>query len=106
MEIDKIIKCKITGVLDYGVFVACGDYSGLVHISEMSDAFISDLGNYASIGDDIYVKVLEIEEDKKRLKLSYKQANPINPKVLKHVKIKIGFHTVSKALPHWIKKSK
>lgn len=106
MEINKIIKCKISGVLDYGVFVKCDDYTGLIHISEMSDAFINDLGVYADLGDNIVAKILEIDEAKKRLKLSYKQANPINPKILKHVKIKIGFHSLGNALPYWIKKSK
>jgi len=42
----------------------------------------------------------------KRLKLSYKQAHPINPRIQKMVKIKIGFHSLSKALPHWIEKAK
>lgn len=106
MKINDQITCKITGIQSYGVFVSYEDYSGLIHISELSDQYVSSIGELMCVGDEVEVVVLDIDEEQKRLKLSYKQANPVPPKIQKMVKIKIGFHTLSKALPHWVEKAK
>ncbi len=106
MNINDQIVCKITGIQPYGVFVTYEDYTGLIHISELSDQFVPSIEDMLSVGDDIEVVVLEVDEDHKRLKLSYKRANPIHPKIQKMVRIKIGFHSLAKALPHWIEKTK
>jgi len=106
MKIDDSIICQVTGIQAYGVFVSCGEYSGLIHISEMSDQYVSSLEDMLSVGDDIETKIIEIDEENKRLKLSYKKAHPVHPKIQRLVKIKIGFHSLAKALPHWIEKSK
>ncbi len=106
MKINDQIVCKITGIQSYGVFVSYNEYTGLIHISEVSDQFVSSIEEILCIGDEIEVVVLDIDEEQKRLKLSFKQANPIHPKIKKMVKIKIGFHSLSKALPHWIDKAK
>jgi len=106
MKINDQIVCKITGIQSYGVFVACQDYIGLIHISEVSDQYVSSIEEILCIGDEVEAAILEIDEENKRLKLSYKQAHPINPKIQEMVKIKIGFHSLSKALPHWIEKAK
>jgi general stress protein 13 len=106
MKINDQITCKITGIQSYGVFVSYEDYSGLIHISELSDQYVSSIGELMCVGDEVEVVVLDIDEEQKRLKLSYKQANPVHPKIQKMVKIKIGFHTLSKALPHWVEKAK
>lgn len=106
MNVRDQITCKITGIQAYGVFVSCDDYSGLIHISEVSDQYVSSIDEMMCVGDLIDVVILEIDEANKRLKLSYKQANPIHPKIQNMVKIKIGFHSLSKALPHWIEKTK
>lgn len=106
MEINDQIVCKITGIQSYGVFVTYLDYTGLIHISEVSDQYVQSISEILCVGDDIEVIVLDIDEEHKRLKLSYKQANPIHPKIQNLVKIKIGFHSIAKALPHWIEKAK
>ena len=106
MNVNDRILCKVTGIQSYGVFVTCDDYSGLIHISELSEQFISSIDSYIRVGDELDVVILEIDEANKRLKLSYKQAHPIHPKITKQVKIKIGFYTLDQALPHWIEKQK
>ena len=106
MKINDQITCKVTGIQSYGVFVSYEDYNGLIHISEVSDQYIPSIEEILCVGDEIEATILEIDEDQKRLKLSYKQANPINPRIQKMVKIKIGFHSLSKALPYWIEKTK
>ena len=106
MKINDQIICKITGIQSYGVFVSYENYTGLIHISEVSDQYVSSIEEILCVGDEVEVVVLEIDEEQKRLKLSYKQANPIHPKIQKMVKIKIGFHSLSKALPFWVEKAK
>ncbi len=106
MKVKDQIVCTITGIQPYGVFVSYEDYVGLIHISEVSDQYVQSLEDILCVGDEIEASILEIDEAKKRLKLSYKQANPIHPRIQKMVKIQIGFHSLSKALPFWIEKSK
>lgn len=105
MEINERIICKITGIQSYGVFVEHGAYSGLVHISELSDHYVASIEDLFSIGDEIEALVLKIDDKNKRLKLSYKQAHPMHPRIQKMVKIKKGFHPLAQALPHWVEKA-
>src|SRR5574344_1728488 len=72
-----IVEGQITGVTKYGVFVSLEDnYVGLIHISEVSNKFVSDLNELFQIGNIVKVKVLEINDDKLQVKLSIKKINP------------------------------
>ena len=106
VNVKDYVTCKITGIQPYGVFVQCDDYAGLIHISEVSDQYVPSLEAILEVGDVIEAVVLEIDDEQKRLKLSYKEANPIHPRIKKMVKIQKGFHSLSKALPFWIEKTK
>ena len=56
---EEIVKAKVIGLQNYGAFVEVDDeYQGLIHISEISDGFVSDIHNFLEIGETIYVKVL------------------------------------------------
>ncbi|NLK12088.1 MAG: S1 RNA-binding domain-containing protein [Candidatus Phytoplasma sp.] len=100
------IECIVTGIQNYGVFVSCGEYSGLIHISEISDKYVKDINAIFNIGELIEAYVMEVYEAEKRLVLSYKKAHDIDPKVLKQVDIKIGFKSLKNQLPVWIKDKK
>jgi general stress protein 13 len=104
MKINDHIECKITGIQSYGIFVEYEDYTGLIHISELSHYFVSEIEEVFHLDDLIKVVILEIDEDNKRLKLSYKQIHTLHQKIQKHTRIKIGFHSLANALPHWIEK--
>ncbi len=72
----KIVKGTITGLQKYGIFVDLDNYySGLVHISEMSDLFVKDVNDYGKIGDIIYTKILDIDEETNHVKLSIKDVD-------------------------------
>lgn len=74
IKIGDIVKGQITGVTPYGIFVSLeDDYTGLVHISEVSSKFVKNLPDKFNIGDIINVKVVEIDEDKSQVKLSIKK---------------------------------
>ena len=70
---------KLTGtvrnVIDFGAFVDIGVHQdGLVHISEICDKYIKHPSEVLSVGDDVNVVILDVNEAKKRISLSIKQA--------------------------------
>lgn len=72
-DIGSIIKCQVTGIEKYGIFVKVDDnYSGLIHISEISPGFVRNIEDYVLVGNMIYAKVLEVDEDNLKIKLSIK----------------------------------
>ena len=106
IKVGDIVKGQVTGVTKYGVFLSFeDDYSGLVHISEVSNKYVKDLKERFMIGDIIRAKVIEIDSEKNHLKLSIKE---IDPKV-KSSKSKIeesglGFELLETNLPIWVEK--
>ena len=65
----------VRNVIDFGAFVDIGVHQdGLVHISEISDTFIRHPSQVLSVGDVVQVLVLDVDEKKKRISLSIKQA--------------------------------
>lgn len=70
---DDVLKVKVTAVEPYGIFVNVdNEYSGLIHISEITGGYIRNIYKYIKKGQIVNVKVLEVLEDKKQLKLSMK----------------------------------
>lgn len=103
INVGNIVKGQITGVTPYGVFVSLeDDYSGLVHISEVSDKFVKDLPMLFNIGDIINVKILEIDEDKREVKLSIKKIDYKVEKSLSRIpETGSGFGLLEKNLGKW-----
>ena len=65
----------VRNVIDFGVFVDIGVHQdGLVHISEIANKFVRHPSEVLSVGDVVKVMVLEVDEKKKRISLSIKQA--------------------------------
>ena len=102
----KIVKGTITGIEDYGIFVSLDNfYSGLIHISEISNGFVSNPKNFAKVGETIYVKVLEVDENTNHVKLSIKD---IDYKIYdEYTKCKLkevgrGFYLLSSNLDKWV----
>ena len=63
MQVGDIVIAKITNIIGYGAFVTVGDYDGLVHISEFSDNFVKNIGDFVKVGDEIRLRVLEVDND-------------------------------------------
>lgn len=104
MDNTHIIQCRVTGIQSYGVFVQCGDKKGLIHISELSDFFVSDIHEIIQLDDEIDCFVLG--EEQGNLKLSFKKAYIIPKRIQNQVKITKGFIPLQRALPHFIQKAK
>ena len=76
LEIGSILEGKVTGITKFGAFVSLPmGKSGLVHISEIANAYVSDVHDFLSDGQEVKVKVLSINEAGK-INLSIKQAQP------------------------------
>ena len=70
-----VLTGTVRNVIDFGVFVDIGVHQdGLVHISEIANRFLRHPSEVLSVGDAVKVKVLEVDEKKKRISLSIKQA--------------------------------
>lgn len=76
VEIGSIHDGTVTGLTKFGAFVKLesGD-TGMVHISEVANEYISDISQHLSEGDKVKVKVIEINE-KGKISLSIKKALP------------------------------
>lgn len=103
---DEIVEGCVTGIEKYGIFVTLDEYySGLIHISEISDSYVRDINNVTNIGDTIRVRVLETDDDTFHVKLSIKNINyRINNKNDDQIEETIhGFLTLKNELNNWIK---
>lgn len=68
-----ILDGTVRNVVDFGAFVDIGVHQdGLVHISELSDRFVRNPMEVVSVGDIVKVRVLEVDEKRKRISLSMK----------------------------------
>lgn len=76
LAVGTIISGKVTAITKFGAFVSLpGGKSGLVHISEVAAAFVSDVHDYLTEGQEVTVKILSVSPEGK-INLSIKQAQP------------------------------
>ena len=105
-EKGKIVKGTVTFIETYGAFVSFDEfYTGLIHISEISRGFVKNINDFVKVGDNIYVEILEVDEDEAHLKLSIKNIQyRINgkPRRRRIVETESGFKTLQSKLPIWI----
>ena len=71
-----VLTGTVRNVIDFGVFVDIGVHQdGLVHISQICDKYLKHPSEAVSVGDIVKVVVLEVDEKKKRISLSMRQAH-------------------------------
>ena len=76
IAVGTIVEGVVTGITNFGAFVELPDkVTGLVHISEVADAYVKDVRDYLKEQDHVKVKVIHVDE-KGKIGLSIKQANP------------------------------
>ncbi|MCF2706236.1 30S ribosomal protein S1 [Arcanobacterium haemolyticum] len=74
--IGQIVPGKVTKLVPFGAFVRVEDgIEGLVHISELAQRHIDLPEQVVKVGDDVFVKVIDIDLERRRISLSLKQAN-------------------------------
>lgn len=102
---DDILKVKVSAIEPYGIFVNVdNEYSGLIHISEITGGYIRNINKYIKKGQIVNVKILEVLEDKKQLKLSMKnlRKKKIERKRNYLKESKEGFKPLKENLSKWM----
>lgn len=103
-----VIGC-VTGIEKYGIFVSLDEYyTGLIHISEISNSYIKNINSFVKIGDTIRARVMEVDEAEHHLKLSIKNVNykNIHSRRTKIIETESGFLPLKNNLDRWIDEKK
>ncbi|MGE5529009.1 MAG: S1 RNA-binding domain-containing protein [Patescibacteria group bacterium] len=75
LEVGQVVEGKVTGITHFGAFVELSTgQTGLVHISEVADEYVRNVGDYLKENDIVKVKILNMENN--RVGLSIRQAQP------------------------------
>ncbi|WP_022850440.1 Tex family protein [Limisalsivibrio acetivorans] len=71
LKAGMVLDGKVTNVVDFGAFVDIGlKNDGLVHISRLADRFVKHPSDIVSVGDNVKVRVLEVDKERGRVSLS------------------------------------
>src|SRR5699024_8438887 len=74
IEVGSKLQGKVTGITNFGAFVEVEKgKTGLVHISEVADTYVKDINEYLKVGEEVTVKVINVQKDGK-IGLSIKKA--------------------------------
>ena len=74
--IGQVAPGKVTKLVPFGAFVRVADgIEGLVHISELSGKHVELAEQVVSVGEEVFVKIIDIDLERRRISLSLKQAN-------------------------------
>jgi protein Tex len=79
VQVGMVLPGLVSNLTKFGAFVNIGvKQDGLVHVSEIANRYISDPAEAIKLGQQVQVKVLEVDVARKRISLSIKQADPAN----------------------------
>ncbi len=74
-QIGSIVSGKVVQIKEYGAFVELEPgLDGLVHISQIAPRRVNNIAEEVNIGDEVKTKILEIDEERRRISLSMKEA--------------------------------
>lgn len=76
LKVGQVLKGVVVSLADFGAFVDLGGLRGLVHVSDLRWTPVAKPGDVVKVGDEIEVKVLRINKDRKRISLGHKQVTP------------------------------
>ena len=75
-QLNQVVPGKVTKLVPFGAFVRVDEgIEGLVHISELAERHIELPEQIVQVGDELFVKVIDIDLERRRISLSLKQAN-------------------------------
>lgn len=115
-EVGDVVTGKVTGIQPYGAFVALDDETqGLVHISEITYGFVKNVEDFFEIGDEVEVKILEIDEKAEKISLSTRALQEAPPQKQRETRKSLqdrldendanGFKSLKEKLQQWIEQS-
>ena len=81
LKVDMILEGVVTNVAAFGAFVDIGVHQdGLVHISALSNTFVKDPHSVVKVGEVVKVKVVEVDEQRKRIALTMRLTDDVRRK--------------------------
>ena len=102
-SVGSVVKGVVTGIQSYGIFVRLDNgYTGLIHISEITDKFVNDVNKYANVDENVYAEIISIDKKNKKCILTVKGLNyraDVPRKIHETVR---GFTPLKEHLPIWI----
>ncbi|ABO25500.1 Tex family protein [Shewanella loihica] len=85
LKVEMILEGVVTNVTNFGAFVDIGVHQdGLVHISSLTDKFVSDPHTVVKAGDVVKVKVMEVDAERKRISLTMRLDEKPGEKQMSH----------------------
>jgi small subunit ribosomal protein S1 len=76
--VDTNVTGKVTRLVDFGAFVELEPgLEGLIHISELDTRRVRTAGDVVKVGQEVKVRVLEVDKDARRVSLSLRRANEV-----------------------------
>ncbi|MCF0110805.1 MAG: S1 RNA-binding domain-containing protein [Erysipelotrichaceae bacterium] len=109
-QVGQIVYGTVTGIQPYGAFIHVDEHTnGLLHISEISEDFVRDVHYFVKIGEEVQVKIVDIDETTGQLRLSLKALRKSTVrKDRKHQRkdhlppMVIGFRSLESHMEGWI----
>jgi len=101
LKVGETRKGRVSSIVAFGVFVDLGGMDGLIHVSELSWKHVDNPNDIVKIGDEVEVKVLEIDGDRERISLSLKatQQDPWQAFAQGHAVNQLVYGRVTKIVP-------
>jgi len=101
LKVGEVRTGRISSVVAFGAFVDLGGMDGLIHVSELSWKHVDNPTAVVNIGDEVTVKVLEVDMDRERISLSLKatQQDPWQEFANGHQVAQLVYGRVTKLVP-------
>lgn len=106
-SVGDVILGIVTSIKKYGVFLSFdNNYAGILHISEISSKYVSNIHKLFKIGDKVTTIILDVDENTKFLKVSLKafEVNEAKQKKSRNLEDEISFDKLQKSLSSMIEK--
>ena len=76
LEVGEVRDGVVSSLADFGAFVNIGGADGLIHVSELSWSMVSHPSEVLTVGQQVQIKVISVEKERKRIGLSLRQLQP------------------------------
>lgn len=76
LEVGKVVEGRVKNITDFGVFIDLGGLDGLLHITDLSWGRVNHPSEIVSLDDTLSIKIIDFDEEKKRISLGLKQLTP------------------------------
>ena len=101
LKVGEIRTGVVASIVHFGAFIDMGGMDGLVHVSELSWKHVNHPTDVVNVGDEVTVKVLEIDTDRERVSLSMKatQRDPWEEFAETHQEGELVYGRITKTVP-------